>query len=160
MAVLATGPDTGGIGEQPIGSGNPRALGATPVDPIALDGRQTGDAVLRQGASDAAGHLPPVSAAAVAPLPAPDADASLEPMSTTRPAPRVRAGGTMSTLSVTLGQGDEGAIVSVIGGSDGPADEERLHHTVARMLARHGLTLGQLRIARRPSGEGRQRGNG
>lgn len=83
----------------------------------------------------------------------PEADAA-EPAS--RPAARATRAPAPATVTVTLDDEAAGAVVA-ISGDTAPGDEDALLRAVTRLLAQHGLTLDELRVARRPAHDGQRR---
>lgn len=64
-----------------------------------------------------------------------------------------------SRVKVTLDHVDNGVAVSVVADvePDTDTDAGSMHEAVSRMLARHGLTLSELRVTRRPGAAGQDR---
>jgi hypothetical protein len=64
-----------------------------------------------------------------------------------------------TAMKVTLDRDETGVAVTVTADSAIPEGDEALHGAVARLLARHGLVLSELKVTRRPVPGGRQDGS-
>ena len=69
------------------------------------------------------------------------------------PTPRPRADLRASALKVAIDGDGAGVAVSVIGAPLDAGQQSTLHRAVTRLLARHGLVLRALRVARRQGGQ-------
>lgn len=85
-------------------------------------------------------------------------DRAVEPGPSERPSTFDRPERAASALQVALDAHGAEAVVSVGGSAIEPEDGDALHEAVSRLLASHGLSLGELRATRRARRGGTQQG--
>lgn len=141
----------------PVAAGMGAKDASAPVDAPTGVGLRASDPPLAAAATPLPAGAPPALLPASLPAQSSRPAVTAKAASPARPLPpRVPADRAASTLKVALDIGDNGVAVSVIGDPLDASESPALYHAVARLLARHGLVLSELRVARRPWAGGRQ----
>jgi hypothetical protein len=179
--LLASAPDQAGASQPPapppgalpvLASDPSRApesslgTGLGPVAPAGLASDPVLSGQLTIGGSPAVAPLRPGAAAsgapslASSPFPrlsaAEPVDGAASPDGPRRAAVREQAPAA-SRVKVSIDHGEAGVSVTVVADAEPEGDAGSMHEAVAKLLARHGLVLSELRVSRSPGAAGQDR---